>query len=194
MIHWDMTVYKIAYAPSKDISACTSGRCDQSVRVKKDPKLPHVHIHAVWSESSLGALRFCRFFFYAPAHLLTFPDIDGQCGGILTNTTNSIVAPDRDGDGQYDNNLNCLWAIIAPRDHVIELEFRDLDLEETDTCDFDVIEASICTPRKRSRPTRKGFSYEPHHEKTCLCPLRTTKVQISLPIRAVWSAPLLFAA
>ena len=36
--------------------------------------------------------------------------------------------------------------------------------------------------------------YEPHHEKTCLCHLQTTKVQISLRIRAVWSAPLLFAA
>ena len=37
-------------------------------------------------------------------------------------------------------------------------------------------------------------TYEPHHEKPCFCPMRTTKVQISLRIRAVWSAPLLFAA
>ena len=35
---------------------------------------------------------------------------------------------------------------------------------------------------------------EPHHEKTCLCHMRTTKAQIRLRIRAVWSAPLLFAA
>ena len=35
---------------------------------------------------------------------------------------------------------------------------------------------------------------EPRHEKTCLCHMRTTKTQISLSIRAVWSAPLLFAA
>ena len=34
---------------------------------------------------------------------------------------------------------------------------------------------------------------EPRHEKTCIMPMRTTKVQISLRIRAVWSAPLLFA-
>ena len=34
----------------------------------------------------------------------------------------------------------------------------------------------------------------PRHEKTCLCHMRTTKAQISLRIRAVWSAPLLFAA
>ena len=39
-----------------------------------------------------------------------------------------------------------------------------------------------------------SFTYEPRHEKTCLCHMRTTKVQISLRIHAVWSAPLLFAA
>ena len=41
----------------------------------------------------------------------------------------------------------------------------------------------------------KHFSnlFEPGHEKTSLCHMRTTKAQISLHIRAVWSAPLLFA-
>ena len=33
---------------------------------------------------------------------------------------------------------------------------------------------------------------EPHHEKTCFCLMRTTKVQIIQRTRAVWSAPLLF--
>ena len=36
--------------------------------------------------------------------------------------------------------------------------------------------------------------YEPRREKTCFCHMRTTKAQISLRIRAVWSTPLLFAA
>ena len=35
---------------------------------------------------------------------------------------------------------------------------------------------------------------EPCHEKTCFSHMQTTKAQISLRIRAVWSAPLLFAA
>ena len=39
-----------------------------------------------------------------------------------------------------------------------------------------------------------NFKYEPRHEKTCFCHMRITKAQISLRIRAVWSAPLLFAA
>ena len=34
---------------------------------------------------------------------------------------------------------------------------------------------------------------EPHREKTCFCFMQTTKAQISLRIRADWSAPLLFA-
>ena len=35
---------------------------------------------------------------------------------------------------------------------------------------------------------------EPGHEKTtCICHMRTTKVQINLRIRAIWSAPSLFA-
>ena len=38
------------------------------------------------------------------------------------------------------------------------------------------------------------ITYEPRHEKTCFCHMRTTKAQISLRIRAVWSAPLLLAA
>ena len=40
----------------------------------------------------------------------------------------------------------------------------------------------------------KWFLNEPHREKTCLCHMQTTKAQISLRIRAVWSAPLLFPA
>ena len=39
-----------------------------------------------------------------------------------------------------------------------------------------------------------GLTYEPCHDKTCFCHMRTTKAQISLHIRAVWSAPLLFTA
>ena len=47
---------------------------------------------------------------------------------------------------------------------------------------FTMVRRSSCTP------------VEPRHEKTCSCHMRTTKAQISLRIRAVWSAPLLFAA
>ena len=50
-----------------------------------------------------------------------------------------------------------------------------------------VSKRSWCTG-KQCRPLS-----EPRHEKTCFSHMRTTKVQISLCIRAGWSAPLLFA-
>ena len=40
----------------------------------------------------------------------------------------------------------------------------------------------------------KSLIFEPHHDQTCLCHMRTTKAQISLRICAVWSVPLLFTA
>ena len=43
-------------------------------------------------------------------------------------------------------------------------------------------------------PCIPSVLYDPCHEKTCLCYMQTTKAQISLCIRALWSAPLLFAA
>ena len=39
-----------------------------------------------------------------------------------------------------------------------------------------------------------GLPYEPRHEKSCFSHMRTTKAQISLHIRPVWSAPLLLTA
>ena len=36
--------------------------------------------------------------------------------------------------------------------------------------------------------------YEPRHEMTLLCHLGTTKAQINLRIRAVWSTPFLFGS
>ena len=51
--------------------------------------------------------------------------------------------------------------------------------------------AMLTTPP--SRGTTSEVWFEPRHEKTWLCHMRTTKTQISLRLRAVWSARLLFA-
>ena len=45
-----------------------------------------------------------------------------------------------------------------------------------------------------SKISTSPIVFEPRHEKTCFMPMQTTKAQISLRIRAVWSAPLLLAA
>ena len=46
---------------------------------------------------------------------------------------------------------------------------------------------------EKSFEEKLAVSYEPRHEKTCFCHMRTTKMQISLRFHTVWSAPLLFA-
>ena len=43
-----------------------------------------------------------------------------------------------------------------------------------------------------SKYSQIKMSNEPRQEKTCFSHMQTTKVQISLHIPAVWSAPLLF--
>ena len=58
-------------------------------------------------------------------------------------------------------------------------------------------EMENCNWNQFYTPKSTKQSYEPRHEKTCFCHMRTTKAQISLRIRAGctgWSAPLLFAA
>ena len=49
-------------------------------------------------------------------------------------------------------------------------------------------------PESESHRAIFWSSFGPCHKKTCLCHMRTTKVQISLRICTVWSAPLLFAS
>ena len=58
--------------------------------------------------------------------------------------------------------------------------------------DWKIIESDV-KPKQITTSLDASNAVEPRHEKTCLCYMRTTKAQISLHIRAVWSAPLLFA-
>ena len=66
-------------------------------------------------------------------------DEKGQCGGILNETSGSIRSVDRDGDGLYDNNLECVWVIVAPEATVIELKILYMDIEWHKTCDSDYV-------------------------------------------------------
>lgn len=71
-------------------------------------------------------------------------DLSGECGGILTEPTGEIKSVDRNGDHLYENDLDCLWLIIAEKGYVIELKFRHFDLEYDDDCRFDFILVSLC--------------------------------------------------
>ena len=63
------------------------------------------------------------------------------------------------------------------------------------TCSIWEIRSFVCGSHTAEAYSSCGLTKvlkEPRQEKTCLCHMRTTKAQISLHIRAVWSAPLLF--
>ena len=53
---------------------------------------------------------------------------------------------------------------------------------------FKEIEEVVVASRNTKTLNKTEFN-EPRHEKTCLSHMRATKAQISLRIRAVWSAP-----
>ncbi|XP_011637168.1 cubilin-like [Pogonomyrmex barbatus] len=48
------------------------------------------------------------------------------CGGILRSPTGVIQSPNY--PHPYPTNQNCSWLIIAPTDHTLKLQFRDLEL------------------------------------------------------------------
>ena len=61
-------------------------------------------------------------------------DLNGKCSGILTQPSGTISSFDGDNDGLYDENLNCIWTIIAPEHYVIRLEFLIFELEYDEDC------------------------------------------------------------
>ena len=69
--------------------------------------------------------------------------------------------------------------------HVIFPACEQSDGGSTQSCSFERMDLLT----RESHNSLK--SNEPRHEKTCFSHMRTTKVQLSLRIRAVWSAPLL---
>ena len=60
-------------------------------------------------------------------------------------------------------------------------------------CDYN-FEIDDIKRRQKNHYVSMYYENEPRQEKSCFSYMRTTKVQISLRIRAVWSAPLLFTA
>ena len=89
---------------------------------------------------------------------------------------------------EIDNNLIPQFVFVT------KLSFRFLSFSFSQ---FNQIQDIVRTKRCSIQYTVTGSAallYEPCHEKTCFCHMRTTKAQISLHIRAVWSAPLWFTS
>ena len=59
------------------------------------------------------------------------------------------MAADRSGDGWYDSNLHCFWAIVAPEQTGIQLDFGSVDIRDGDypDCVDDYLEVFSYTSR-----------------------------------------------
>ena len=48
-----------------------------------------------------------------------------------------LVSPDRNGDGYYDDNANCVWHIEVTEDYVIRYTFEAFAVESSKDCESD---------------------------------------------------------
>ena len=66
--------------------------------------------------------------------------LGATCGGVRTDSQGELRSLDSDGDGQYDNKVDCLWSLTAPMDQHIVLQILSMDIEEEYACLFDFLE------------------------------------------------------
>ena len=65
------------------------------------------------------------------------------CGTIINASTahDWIYFRDSDGDGLYDNSVNCSWTIQAPENMTIEIHVTIKYIE----CNYDYLKVSVTT-------------------------------------------------
>ncbi|KAG7491245.1 hypothetical protein MATL_G00001010 [Megalops atlanticus] len=69
---------------------------------------------------------------YRPRFIATYRTIDRPwigCGGRLTKLTETIISPGTIQHGRYKPNMDCVWTIATPPDHVIIFTFLFFSLE-----------------------------------------------------------------
>ena len=50
-----------------------------------------------------------------------------------------LTAPDFDGDGNYDHNLQCRWTVEAEINHVVAAQILHLDIQDSEDCKSDFL-------------------------------------------------------
>lgn len=68
----------------------------------------------------------------------TFSIVEGFCGGVLSGTEGRFSSP-RYPDN-YANNIQCTWILSALPGNLIQLDFEDFNLVESDNCNEDYLE------------------------------------------------------
>ena len=58
----------------------------------------------------------------------------------MAGSQGKIGTRDTTGDGNYDNNLDCAWTLLAPSNKVVKLSFESFHLESNYDCNYDYVE------------------------------------------------------
>lgn len=68
----------------------------------------------------------------------TFSVVEDFCGGILNGMEGRFSSPKYPDN--YANNIQCTWTLSAISGNLIQLDFEDFDLVESDNCNDDYLE------------------------------------------------------
>ena len=67
--------------------------------------------------------------------------VDVECGGIIKSPDSIVKSPmDVDGTGVYKSNLFCQWVVIAPPEHIVQINFIAFEIEEDKECKYDYVQ------------------------------------------------------
>ena len=72
------------------------------------------------------------------------------CGGMITDKSGLITAPDYDADGYYDFSLACFWLIKVASNSVIAYQVVNMEIGEANatSCERDVLRVSTLRARQ----------------------------------------------
>lgn len=68
---------------------------------------------------------------------------DETCVGDLRVQAGIITYPE-EVNSNYTNMQDCFWTITVGEDKIIKLRFEWIDIEPSDTCEYDYLEVSNC--------------------------------------------------
>lgn len=68
-----------------------------------------------------------------------FLNASSTCGGHIAADSGQISSPGFESHGMYENNLDCVWQVIAKEGTQIRLRFSTFELDKFD-CEYDRLE------------------------------------------------------
>ena len=62
------------------------------------------------------------------------------CGSDEVSILGFLAPADFDGDGLYDNDMDCIWKLVAlKRNQLLQLYFLRMDLQSSESCELDYV-------------------------------------------------------